>query len=64
MSKTSRDSRLLEQVIDMLVQINTLRIRLADGTEHYVLAPDKDGKTWRVHKSLLKALKAKEVRHD
>jgi hypothetical protein len=59
MSKTSRHSRLLEQVIDMLVQINSLRIRLADGTEHYVLAPD--GKTWRIHKSLLKALKAKEV---
>jgi hypothetical protein len=61
MSEISRAPRLVEQVVDMLVQINSLRIRLADGTEHYVLAPDTDGKTWHVHKSLLKALKAKEV---
>jgi hypothetical protein len=60
MSQEERNSRLLGDVIDMLVQINSLRIRLADGTEHYVLAPD--GKTWRIHKSLLKAIKAKEVR--
>jgi hypothetical protein len=64
MSTASRHENLLAGVIEMLLDLNSLRVRLADGSEHYVLIPDTNGKTWHISKPFLKAIKAKEVRHD
>jgi hypothetical protein len=56
--------KLVGDTLDMLIELNYLRVRLSDGSEHYVLTPDIDTNTWHVSKSLLKAIKAKEVCHD
>ena len=62
MSAEAMSRTLVSGVIEMMIDLNYLRVRLPDGEQYYVLTPDLKTNTWRVNKSLLKAINAKEVR--
>jgi hypothetical protein len=61
MKKLPKRHIALERVVMLLVELQSLRIRLADGTEHYVLECEPENYKWSIGEGLLKALNAEEI---
>jgi hypothetical protein len=59
--KRSTDEQQLQALLEVMVGILFCRIRLEDGSEHFLVEYDFEKKRLKPKRELLKAIKAKEV---